>query len=377
MKKYFIMIIALFLIITSVGCHRNNDYDGQVKVTFSLEGGTYMNCTNNVVLYFNFKNDEANKICSPTSLTGNDVEKSGYELVGWFKTKTDDNGSISYSDEFDFERDKVSGSELVLYAQWKKIIKYSYNVCWYQNNEMKILGSYPVNAGEKFEDYSNYYKKNFGYTALGYFDESGLPWDWDFVHPGGDENLAINVIVKYIEGTYTIVDSSDDLGTLIKTSQNIYLTNDIDMNGSSLCFDNYRGTIKGNGHKISNFTLNYGASKNDLVDDFTDIGKKSLCLSLFGMTNGASINDVTFENVTFSLKTGLSTTHKIYVVPLAVKMEKTNISNVNFTGNVNIVELPDGFNVEENLVIVTDSGYYLKDDESNVENVNINFEIEE
>ena len=149
------------------------------------------------------------------------------------------------------------------------------------------------------------------------------------------------------------------------------------MNGSSLCFDNYRGTIKGNGHKISNFTLNYGASKNDLVDDFTDIGKKSLCLSLFGMTNGASINDVTFENVTFSLKTGLSTTHKIYVVPLAVKMEKTNISNVNFTGNVNIVELPDGFNVEENLVIVTDSGYYLKDDESNVENVNINFEIEE
>lgn len=373
MKKFIILFIAFLSMACLIGCDEQKNYDDQVKVTFNLEGGTYMNCTNPVVLYFDFKENQSNLICTPTDLTNNLVERSGYELIGWFKTKNVNGDTITYSDEFDFGTDSVDINGVSLYAYWKKITKYSYNVCWYNsNNELKILGTYAVEAGEKFEDYSNFYKRNYGYTALGYYDEAGNPWNSDFVHPGGEDDLAINVIVKYIEGTYTIVNSSDDLGTLIKTSQNIYLNCDVDLEGKDFSFDNYRGTIIGNGHTISNFNLSCRTSKNDLIQDFEDVGKMSLCISLFGNTNGATIKDVNFTDVTIVLETGLSTTHKIYVAPISVSMKNTKVSNVNFNGTFEYTRLPDEFNVEENLIVINDLPYYLKDDSSSIENVVVN-----
>jgi hypothetical protein len=65
-------------------------------------------------------------------------------------------------------------------------------------------------------------------------------------------------------------------------------------------------------------------------------------------------------------------THKIYVAPLAVSMEDTTIKNVTFNGTFEIINLPSGFNVEENLIVVNDSAYYLIDDLSKIENVSIN-----
>lgn len=374
MKKIIVLIFMVFGIFLTA-CDEEKNYEGQVKVTFMLEGGTYMNCTNPIVLYFDFQDNESNYICSPTDLTNQLVEKSGYELVGWYKTKTGEGENASYSNKFDFENDSVGKDGIILYACWDKMIKYSYNVCWYNDTgELKVLGTYSVEEGEKFEDYSNFYKRNIGYTALGYYDKDGKPWNNDFTHPGGESDLAVNVIVKYIKGTYTIVDNADDLGKLVKTSQNIYLVNDIDLEGQEFSFEDYRGTIIGNGYTISNFKLNYGVSKYDLIDDFNDVGKKSLCISLFGNTNGAIIKDVSFSNVNIVVETKLSTTHKIYVAPIAVSMKKTEVSNVNFEGTVEVVTLPDGFDVTENLIIITDNPYYLKDEETTFDNVVVNLE---
>lgn len=374
MKKIIVLIMVLFGFILTA-CDEEKTYDGQVKVTFMLEGGTYMNCTNPIVLYFDFQDNESNYICTPTDLTSQTVEKSGYELIGWYKTKSGEGDNVTYSDEFDFENDTVGKDGITLYACWDKNIKYSYNVCWYNDKgELKTLGSYSVQVGEKFEDYSNFYKRNIGYTALGYYDEEGNPWNEEFTHPGGESDLAVNVIVKYIKGTYTLVDSADDLGKLVKTSQNIYLLNDIDLEGADFSFDNYRGTIIGNGYTISNFNLNYSVSKNDLVDDFTDVGKKSLCISLFGNTNGAVIQDVNFTDVKIVLETKLSTTHKIYVAPISVSMKNTKISNVNFSGTFECVELPSGFDAAENLIVITDKPYYVKDEETTFDNVVVTLE---
>ena len=52
-------------------------------------------------------------------------------------------------------------------------------------------------------------------------------------------------------------------------------------------------------------------------------------------------------------------------------MENTKIENVKFSGSVTIVELPEEFNKETNLIVVTDEIYYSKDDKSTIENCGI------
>ena len=64
-------------------------------------------------------------------------------------------------------------------------------------------------------------------------------------------------------------------------------------------------------------------------------------------------------------------TYKIYVLPLAKTLENTKIENVKFGGSVTIVELPEEFNKETNLIVVTDEIYYSKDDKSTIENCEI------
>lgn len=372
MKRILGCFMMMFVLLCLTSCKEEANYDGQVMVTFHLEGGTYMNCTRPVVLYFDFQNDENNYICPPTELTRKEIVKSGYDLAGWYRTKVEEGDEVTYLDEFDFKNDTVGQEGITLYAYWEKQVVYSYNVCYFNSaNELISLGTYKVKAGEKFEDYLNYASKNWGYTALGYYDAEGNEWDEDFVHPGGDKSLAINVYVKYLDGEYLIVDNADDLTTTIGTSQNIYLVSDIDLDGANLCFKNYRGKLIGNGHTISNFNLNYGAGRNDLVDDFEDEGKTSLCLSLFGKTKGAVIQDVNFADVTYKIDTTFRQTYKIYVAPLAISMEETTIKNVNFNGTLEIINLPTDFNVEENL-IVSDLPYYLTDGSSTIENVNVN-----
>ena len=142
-----------------------------------------------------------------------------------------------------------------------------------------------------------------------------------------------------------------------------------------MCFRNYRGVLMGNGYTISNFDLKYGVGRDDLVNDFYDEGKTSLCLSLFGKTKGAVIENVNFENVTFKLDTTFKMTHKIYVAPLSMKVTNSTISNVSVSGNFTYTALPEGFNVEENLIFVTDKLYYLIDDKSIVENVECDVEV--
>ena len=152
---------------------------------------------------------------------------------------------------------------------------------------------------------------------------------------------------------------------------NIYLANDIDMNGAEFNILDYGKEFEGNGYTISNFSLSYDASKNALKEDLEDNSRKSLYITIFGDCKNAVIKNVNFENVSISIKTKYKPTYKIYVLPLAKTLENTKIENVKFSGSVTIVELPEEFNKETNLIIVTDEIYYSKDDKSTIENCEI------
>ncbi len=357
LRKVIVFGLLLFALVSLSSCRNEDKYSGKTEVIFELEGGTYQNCTAPVKYYYDL--NEGKFIVEPSNITDSKVERSGYELMGWYKTKKIDGTEVTYEDEWNFTEDEISEEGVTLYAYWKKVYKYTFNVCYYdENNELQTLGSYSVKANDKFSDYLNYANKRLGYTPLGFYDEEGNEIT-DLTHPGGNQDLAINVFVKYIKGTYKIVKNASELKAA--KNQNIYLMADIDMNGEALNFGDYKSSFIGNGYTISNFTVNYTASRDSLVEDFTDSNKKSLCISLFGNTDGAHIENVTFKDAKVVVTTTLSTTFRIYVAPLSMSTKNSSFENVSFIGTYDYTRLPSNFNVEENLIFITDQAYYIND----------------
>ena len=375
MKIKYLMFIALFIpLMLLYGCKTETNYDDKVKVIFELEGGTYQNCTLPVVHYYD-KTDSNILITDLTGLTGAAITRSGYTLDGWYQKKVENDGVITYQDKWDFDRDTIDNTGITLYAFWKKDIKYTYQVCYYdENNEIVVLDSYSVNQGDKFKDYANYANTRYGYTAIGFKDADGNVWDEEFTHPGGETDLAIRVFVEYIEGDFAIVKNANDLR--INKSKNIYLANDIDLEGEAFSFTDYKGIFMGNGYKVTNFKVNYDATRNGLIDDFNDPSVKSLTISLFGNISNATIQDVIFENVTIDIKTSLSLIQNIYVAPIAMNSKNSKLTNVTFSGKLICTTLPKDFDIESNLIVIENAPVYKLDKDTTITNNEINLILE-
>lgn len=359
------VLVLMFCLFGLVGCEEENPYEGQVKVTFNLEGGKYHESGLSFINYYQYAEGEKHYIYDPQELSSKPVTKDSYSFGGWYQKKEEVDGKVIYSDPWDFENDEVQGEELVLYAKWNR---YTYVVCYKDEHGNFIeSGTYYVDEGEKFRDIKKFTNRS-GYTLISYEQEDGSPLDiTSFTHPG-DAQEKVFVICNYIKGIYSVVNNANELAK--NKGNNIYLNADIDMKGASLNFGDYSKTFLGNGHTISNFVISYSPQKNDLIDDFTDPNEKSLVISIFGQTNGAVIQDLNIENVSVDVKTLLSLTYKIYIAPVAVKLTNTTIKNVSFKGTYTVSEIP----VEKDesiLEVVDDKVYYVKDDNSIVENTSV------
>lgn len=370
MRKFKVctLILSLFVICCMCACGSSNDFSDKIKVVFELEGGKFQNSEMPVTYYYNYDENNQIKIYDPETVTKKKIERPGYDLIGW-QTKKEVNGEIVY-EQWDFENNLVGLDGLTLYAIWKRQLTFTYNLCYIDNGEKISLNKYEVNEGDKFSDYLNFANKRYGYTPLGFIDENGNPWNDDFVHPGGEVDLEIDVFVNYLEGIYELVYDATDF-TLAK-NRNIYLMNDIDMGGKSLSFDGYNKVFMGNDHKISNFVVKTG---NKLVKELDNeySTENSLVVSLFGELNGGVIKDVTFDNVTFEITTKNSKVKKIYVVPLCGKATDATIDKVIINGKYEIGEFRSDFDIN-NIKFITDNSYYVKDDNT-VDNSTINIEI--
>ena len=371
-RKLIAFALMLFTVFAFASCSNGNSnrYEGKTKVVYVLEGGTYKNSKYDVSHYYSVEEGETSKIypLDKYNETKNPVERSGYKLIGWFKTKTGEGDSATYSDPWNFETDTITSEGVTLYAKWEKLIKYQFVVCCYdEKGEIKELGSYDVQPGAQFEDWRKFYNKNKDYTFLGtYSDIDGNPVEEksdSFVFNGTEENPKVYVFADYLDvkGDFTIVRTAKEL----KSAKNgIYLLNDIDMEGAELSFANFTNKMfYGNGYKISNFKMTYQKTKDDLVPDFNEEGYNTLCIGLFGDVTKSTIKDVTFENFTIEIATPLPQVGYVVFAPIAVTMVNSTISNVNISGVVTVTELPNGFN-EDNLIIITDKIYYEKDDVS-------------
>lgn len=383
--KVFFFILMFIPLISLFGCSdEKENYEDYIKVVYELEGGTYKNSKNAFTHYYKkpeTQNSESGSneilIFEPTAITKKDLVYEKHEFVGWFKTKTVYGEKVEYSDEWDFENDTVSSDTLVLYAKWKSLNNHKFNVCYRdENNNLQSLGKYNVDEGEAFVDYKDYCKKRIGYTFTGnFYTEDGNLIEGEFIHPGGETDLEIVIVCEFIKGTFKICKTAKEFINATSINNNIYLANDIDLEGASISFKDYNKTLIGNGFKVSNFKVKFDSTKSSLKDDISEPTLKSLYISLFGNMKNASVSDISFENVTFEIEIPYTSyINKIYVSPLASILTNTELKNVTLNGTY---VLSDDKNVLDKLTFETKKAYILSDTESKIENVNIQIEVKE
>lgn len=374
MKKFRLITLffAFFVVAFMFGCSNSKDFSNKIKVVYELEGGKFQNSEMPVTYYFSYDETEKVKIYDPITITKKNIERPGYDLIGW-ETRTEVDGEV-VTKEWNFSEDLVGLEGITLYAKWKRQLTHTYNLCyWDENGEKVSLYKYEVNSGDKFSDYLNYGNKRLGYTKVGYQDFEGNPWDESFVHPGGEEDCEIDVFVEYIEGIYKLIYDADDF--IGAANSNIFLMNDIDMGGKKLSFAGYKKIFNGNNKTISNFVVETKSNNTDLVNELDNPSsqKNSVDISIFGKLEGAVIKDVTFENVTYKIETSNSRVKKIYVSPLCGLCVDSTISNVHIKGEYQLVKLPADFD-ETKLIYTTNQVYFSKDSESVEENTTVNIE---
>lgn len=377
-KKSLILIILVLVVLCAglVACNKKGDDLSGVKVTYVLEGGMYKQSTNPINHFYKFAEGTENLIVDPSVVgkradEGTDpITKAGYVLDGWYRTRTESESGVEYSDKWDFATDKVTSDGVTLYAKWKKAVEFTYNVCYNDDNgEKQVLGSYLVSAGDGFKDIMNYADKRSGYTWVSMTDKDGNPWDEKFTHPGGEESLAIDVYFVYIKGIYTKVSTAEELADAFAKNKNVMLTADIDMGGATLetkgkSAKSFVKKIYSGGHTISNFKAKAYVGKNDL---FEIDGEKGYSFNgIFGSLDKAQVTDVNFKDVTLEIDAMASFINHVYIAPVAGKVTNSELRNVTVENmNITLVRLPDGFS-PDNLVVKIDTAAAYKDETSEI-----------
>ena len=371
-KKNILIVILLCLLTFVTGCNKNSEEPEGIKVIYELNGGIFQNCTLPVRQYYQYEENQKKLIYAPDKFVENDaVSKSGHELEGWY---TDE----ALTNKWNFETDEITDEGITLYAKWVKVYKYTYNVCYLnENNEKVIINSYRVNAGDTFSDRRNFAGNRKGYTPMKYVDALGNDWDFDSKHPGGAADLAIDVFVEYIEGEYKLVSTKEDFLNALSNGDNIYLLNDIDLENEAIDFGNIsKFEFIGKGHKVSNVVINKEILyAQDVSVDHLNKESHSVYISLFGDVKNSKVMDVTFENVLFKISVTPARAKTIYIAGLTTSIVDSEISNVSINATYELVKLPEGFNVETNL-IVSQNEFIISKTNSTTNNISISIEKE-
>ena len=324
------------VVVFAAGCSGGTDseLEGKYVVTFQLNGGVLDYQTSSSKTKINFAYEPETYIVSPENIPGYDLYRNGYNFTGWYKSE-----SCNPSDKWDFDREVISTETMTLYAGWEKAVKHTFTVS-YTDDSGKVVSLYQYKdmAGKVFEDWRDAADDRKGYTPIAYYSDKELttPWDFDYVHPGGDADLDIPVYVKYIVGDWELVSDFTQLKSAIRGGDNVYLTQNIDCGGGELTFTGrYGGVIEGNGYTVNNFTVTARNSSLTI--------KRSAIFET--LTSSAEIRNVTFSAVQYVVKVTGSADMDIQAAAIAYSAEDgAKITNVTVSGEFKTNytgELPD------------------------------------
>lgn len=364
-KSLVFSLLALTFVLLLSACgesatpyETNNGEGYTVSVKFDANGGTFTTNTSVIVDSFNADGKSEVALISPDdSRRDNDAftaSKNGHFLAGWYKERVetidaDGNTVYTYAEKWDFENDvlkidkskEYSASEpaLTLYAAWVPLFEIEFysldsgeliDTMQFDPIEQKPLSiptwNEETGAVEMFD-----FPKREGYTYnKAYFDAAGTNelTGETLTHPGvineQDATVTDSVLKLYVdwtEGEWYRIYTVDQFIESASLNGNYELFADLDFTDeiwpTTFMYGNFGGVIKGNGHTIKNV-------------DATQTNNSKVNAGLFGhLTDTANISDLTFENITFTIKAGtrkVGTNYGLFTGTLSDKATFTNVS---------------------------------------------------
>ena len=346
-KAILIACLLLTLVLFAAGCSKEqtpyqlNDAENYtVSVKYDAGGGTFTTNTSVIVDSYNVSELKTNAegkaevalVAPESAVRGKNAftaVNNGYFLAGWYAERTENgtdangNPAYIYSGKWDFETDRLAvdpagehtASEpvLTLYAAWVPL----FEVRFIDLTSGDQLGSYtfnPATGGDlsvpawdeqtgAIEMYEFPAKAGYTYAAA-YYDAAGTQAvDAVLTHPGTvneatavAENPVLDVYVDWTEGEWYHIYNVEQFLDNASVNGSYVLHADLDFEGeiwpTSLMYGSFGGTIEGNGHTLSNITI-----------EQTNNSKTNA--GLFGsLTETASVTDLHLQNVTVTIKSG-------------------------------------------------------------------------
>ena len=346
-KKLGFACLLSFLLLGLLACsaqenpYQDNDNAGyNVSVRFDANGGSFTTNTYIITDSFSLSGLKTNSsgmvelpLLSPDDARrGSDAfspVRTGYFLAGWYAEKTDtldQNGAsvTVYNKKWNFETDvltvdptgtySAAQPQLTLYAAWVPL----FSIEFYDLQTGSLLDTYEFDPGTgtqfplpAWDEASgaltmHRFPKKDGFTFSGaYLDAAGKQpvSGSSLAHPGQlDEtngtgkNTVMQVYVDYTEGNWFKISSAEQFIANALPDGCYELQADLDFTDkiwpTALMYGNFSGKILGNGHSIRNVAI-------------TQTNNSKVNAGLFGqLTEQAQLQDVTFENITFTIKAG-------------------------------------------------------------------------
>lgn len=377
LRSILLSLLLTATVVMAAGCgaeetpYQINDADNyNVSVKFDANGGTFTTNTPVIVDSFDISQTKQNgegkaqiALIPPESEARGknkfEAVNNGYFLAGWYKECTVTEGSdgqktYTYSGKWDFENDLLevdpSGSYsaatpvMTLYAAWVPLFEIEYYAL--ETGELLTTVSYdPSEHGDitlpvwdeatgalDMNDIPG--KDGFTYTGL-YLDAEGKePVNTDTLAHCGTvdlttataENATMKLYVAWKEGTWYRISDPRQLTKNASLDGCYEILADLDFSEeiwpTVFMYGNFTGKIVGNGHTISNVSV-----------EQTDTAKTAA--GVFGkLAESAVISDLKLSNVEFVIKNGTRAAGTAYGLLAGVISEKAQIVDLQIESSV-------------------------------------------
>ena len=340
----------------------NKDYysdyadDGYtVKVTFDSNGGSFKGSDSSVIDLFKADDmgDDGIELLAPDDARRDKnnvltVTKAGYFLAGWYREMTavdpaNPDAGYTYSGKWDFETDRLTENELTLYAAW--VPYYNYEIYVKDGDKDVLVASTSAinltipkwNSGDVTLDMDNFPTRE-GYTLIPEsIDYSAsdvivnevngkltITGKWD-AETATSITPTIKIYTQWQDGERYRIYSTEDLRKHANVKGYYEIYADLDFTGlewpGAFANDKFEGRIFGNGHTISNISIESTSRSRINNGLFSSIGENAYVENLklenithkinlmsvapgasFGLIAGTVAEGAEFKNVTVSGK---------------------------------------------------------------------------
>ncbi len=279
------------------------------------------------------------------------VERSDYELEGWYFVETDESGNPKFADAekkepiitdqaVDFSTRIQKDEHWFIAAKWIAKVKLDVKLVIAEGAEIAvdgeaepfkngdILKTFSYDAGtDAVQAFSDVVDQNGEYVFVEYYEDADCTIPANFPVKKGEtqtENGAL--YAKFIDDSWTVVKSAIQVKEMLENAQagkKYWVARDIDATGTEIApLESFACEVQGNGYAISNLTVSKADVK--LGNTFSFLGE---------IKASAVLKNLTFKDLQAKYVYEKATVRNVKLYFICVGVENgATVENVAFTG---------------------------------------------